>query len=145
MLNGRSGSALQIDTEKLSKEKVMTIRKSFMPMAYLTSLFLLASAVVPAIASDKLTSGGVTLSTHFTGDHDHGFTLDADYRGTTLDKECKITVTMTLSDKTKKEWPFQFTLSGRDIVQPVDSGEVSGSLAPLTNPEISGDCSDKRR
>jgi hypothetical protein len=121
----------------------MTIRKSLKSMARLTSLFLLALAVVPAIASYKVTDGGVTVWTTFNGDHDHAFELHADYRGEG-NKTCAITVKMTIKDgekRTTKTFPvINFTVSGRDYIQSVGDGEVSDNEAPLANPELSGGC-----
>lgn len=86
-------------------------------MVRLTLVFLfvllLALAVVPAIADEKVTSGGVTFECIITGSDKDGFTLSATNSGKT-DKKCTASCTLTKKDGSSE------TCTGEHTVYPFE-------------------------
>jgi hypothetical protein len=120
-----------------------------MSMVRLTLLFLLvlllALAVVPAIAGEKVTVGDVTFECKITGSANDGFSILATNPGKT-DKKCKASCTLTKNDGKPQTWENENTVSGF-TGEPGDKpriqmfygkGDISG--APLSNPEVKASC-----
>jgi hypothetical protein len=158
MLNWRTGSVLQIDTERPSKEKVMTIRKSFRLMARPASLVLLALAVVPAIASDQLVaeSEKVSFFIKFSGGPiENNFDISASY-SSGVPKTC--TLTLTLTDKDGKavgflkegdrDWShsIEYTATAGSVKETVGTGQAIVTKEEQTplKPTLKAECHDKK-
>lgn len=112
-------------------------------MVRLTPLFLLvlllALAVVPAIADEKVTVNDVTFECIIQGSDKDGFTLSATNSGKT-DKKCTASCTLTKKDGSTETCKGERTVYGDSPVTRYVCGKSGVMGSPLRNPEVKASC-----